>query len=330
MKAIILTNNKADANRVFVQSVKDKISKSLDLDNKVHTKIDITNCNNFCDIEIIFSTWGMPTFTKEEIKQYFPSLKYLFYAAGSVQGFAKEFLECGVRVFSAWRFNAIPVVEYTVSAIIMANKGFFRMVKKGAPRPIKLLYLNKTAGNYNSNVGLLGCGSIGSMVVEKLKNYQLNVFCYDPFLSDERAEKLGVIKKDLDWIFANCSVVSNHLANKKELNNIVDYKLLKSMPDYSTFINTGRGAQVSEMGLIKALMFNWKKYALLDVTKKEPISIFNPLRYMKNVILTPHMAGSACGEVVRMADGMVEACQSVLNNENVDSEVTLQMLTTMA
>lgn len=330
MKAIILTNNTFDANRVFVSEVKQKISAFCDLYDKVLSKKDILDKKNFDDVQIIFSTWGMPNFSKEEISEYFPNLKYLFYAAGSVQTFAEEFLQSGVRVFSAWRLNAIPVVEYTLSAILMANKGLFRMTKKGTPRFVKFDFLNKSAGNYNTNVGLLGCGSVGSMVAEKLKNFDLNVYCYDPFLSDERAEQLGVVKKDLDWIFANCRVVSNHLANKKELNDIINYKLLKSMPKYSTFINTGRGAQVSESGLVKAFIFNLSKYALLDVTKKEPLSIFSPLRYMKNVVLTPHIAGSASGEVVRMADGIVNVCREILAGKAVDCEVTLDMLTTMA
>lgn len=330
MKGLILTNNKYDANRVFVQRVKDEISAACECDGKVYTKRDILQQNSFADIEVIFTTWGMPKFSVEEIKKYLPSVKYLFYAAGSVQHFAKEFLECGVRVFSAWRLNAIPVVEYTTSSIILANKGFLRMTKRWSLRGIKHNYLAKCAGNYNSNVGLLGCGSIGSMVAQRLKTYELNVFVYDPFLSDERAEQLGVVKKDLQWIFAHCSVVSNHLANKAELNNIIDYKLLKSMPKYSTFINSGRGAQVSEFGLARALMFNKSKYALLDVTKREPLSIFSPLRYMSNVVVTPHMAGSACGEVVRMADGMLDCFKKVMGGDVVDCEVSVEMLATMA
>lgn len=159
MRAIILTNNKFDADRVFVKSVKDGIAKLCDCDGSVYSKKDIVGGQNFRDVEVIFSTWGMPKFSAREIEENFPNLKFLFYAAGSVQSFAKEFLERGVRVFSAWKLNAVPVVEYTVSAIVMANKGFFRMAKKGSPRGVKLNFLNKCAGNYNSNIGLLGCGS---------------------------------------------------------------------------------------------------------------------------------------------------------------------------
>lgn len=58
--------------------------------------------------DYVFSTWGMPHFTREEIKKYLPNVKALFYGAGSVQGFAREFLEEGVAVFSAWRQMRFP------------------------------------------------------------------------------------------------------------------------------------------------------------------------------------------------------------------------------
>ena len=64
--------------------------------------------------------------TEDQIAEYFPNLKAVFYGAGSVQGFARPFLKSGVKVFSAWAANAVPVAEYTLSQILLANKGFFQ------------------------------------------------------------------------------------------------------------------------------------------------------------------------------------------------------------
>ena len=55
-----------------------------------------------CDCEAIFSTWGMAPLSTQEIQTYFPNLRAVFYAAGTVQYFARQFLERGVEVFSAW------------------------------------------------------------------------------------------------------------------------------------------------------------------------------------------------------------------------------------
>ncbi|MBQ4047501.1 MAG: hypothetical protein IJC93_03935 [Clostridia bacterium] len=56
----------------------------------------------FAETEYVFSTWGMPQLNEAEIRHLLPRLKAVFYAAGSVQAFARPFLASGVKVFSAW------------------------------------------------------------------------------------------------------------------------------------------------------------------------------------------------------------------------------------
>lgn len=72
----------------------------------------------------------MPAFTEDEIRENLPSLEGIFYALGSVQRFARPFLKCGVKVFSAWTANAVPVAEYTTAQILLANKGFFTAARR--------------------------------------------------------------------------------------------------------------------------------------------------------------------------------------------------------
>lgn len=163
----------------------------------------------------IFSTWGMPGFSEQEIRTYLPHLKCVFYAAGSVQDFARPFLNCGVSVFSAWAANAVPVAEYTVAQIILANKDFFCQTRLLAQKRRDEAERRRTLhiGNFRKKVGLIGCGMIGSMVATMLQNYDLEVLVYDPFLSEEKKRRLKVTPCTLDELFSSCSVVSNHLAN---------------------------------------------------------------------------------------------------------------------
>lgn len=328
MKAIIFTNNKKDAERVFDSSVMEKLNKDHDLHDNILNSQNIEQNIQFVNAaECIFTTWGMPHFSKEEILKYFKNLKYIFYAAGSVQHFAREFLECGVRVFSSWRANAIPVAEYTFAQICLATKGYFYSSKhyyKGTA------YSSKAGGNYNLNVGVLGVGGIGSLVCEKLKAISCKVYYYDPFLNEQRAKDLNITSESLNFIFKNCDVITNHLANKSELTNIINYDLLSLMKPYATFINTGRGKQVEESGLVKAMKRVKTRTAVLDVVAKEPLSPLSKLNRCKNIIVTPHIAGSIGREVVRMAWYMVEDCERLLKGLLPEHEVNLKMLSTMA
>ena len=122
----IFMGEQNNVRRVYSSEVTEALVNEAGLkSDKVVTKEDILS-GEYKDTEYIFSTWGMSHFEKEEIKEYLPSLKAVFYSAGSVQGFAKEFLELGIEVHSAWAANAVPVAEYTVAQIILANKGFYR------------------------------------------------------------------------------------------------------------------------------------------------------------------------------------------------------------
>ena len=98
----------------------------------------------------------------------------------------------------------------------------------------------------------------------------------------------------------------------------------------ATFINTGRGAQIVEADLIRALKEVPTRTALLDVTFPEPPEADSPFWTMQNVFLTPHIAGSMGKEVARMGSYMAEDFTRVLNREAPKWEVTLKMLETMA
>lgn len=329
MKSAFLCNQAINIPRVY----SDAFIEEIGIAPTVFTAEDVRqNPAIFQNTEYLFSTWGMPVFTEEEVRQFFPALKAVFYGAGTVQTFARPFLNQGVRIFSAWAANGVPVAEYTVAQIILANKGFFSSARemKHSGRAVARDVHVKYGGNFDQSVGLIGVGMIGSMVAQRLKDYRLNVLAYDPFLPADRAEKLGVTLCPLDELFSRCSVVSNHLANNAQTQGILEYSLFSRMPAYSTFLNTGRGAQVVEDDLVKVLRERPDLTAILDVTFPEPPVQGHPFYTLPNCILTPHIAGSSGNETRRMGEYMAAEYASFLRGEPCRYEVSLAMLETMA
>lgn len=328
MDKIFLCNNENDIKRVYDERVLSKLGMTHEIYSQGNLK---KNADKLKDVKYAFSTWGMTTLTESEIKSYLPSLEAVFYAAGTVGYFAEPFLKSGIRVFSAAYANGIPVAEYTVSQILLATKGYFQAEKFYHKNlPLSKLRATKVQGNYYAVAGLIGLGVIGSMVAEKLKPFDITVLAYDPFASEEKAKSLGVTLVSLPELFEKCDVISNHLANKEELNDILNYSLFSLMKDNATFINTGRGAQVNEKDLAKALNEKKARTAVLDVQKNEIAPVTGPLFKCKNAIMTPHIAGSTGYEVTRMADYMVDEFNRYLAGEKCNSEVTLEKLKTMA
>jgi phosphoglycerate dehydrogenase-like enzyme len=171
---------------------------------------------------------------------------------------------------------------------------------------------------------------IGKLVIRMLKNYNLEVLAFDPFLPDEKAKELGVKKVDLETIFKESQVVSNHLANNAQTQGMLSGKLFETMLPNATFINTGRGAQVVEADLINVLKKRPDLMAILDVTFPEPPEEGSELYTLPNCILTPHIAGSSGNEVRRMGEYMETEYQNFIQSKPCKYEVTMEMLKTMA
>lgn len=332
MKAILLSADDT-IKRVYPESTLEELRKIQGFEGKVYRKDDVLEKPElFEKTEYIFSTWGMPVFEEDEIKKCFPSLKCVFYAAGSVQRFARPFLNCGVKVFSAWAANAVPVAEYTVAEIVLANKGFYltSRILKGKDNTKARTEGGNYPGNYGAKVGIIGAGMIGKLVINMLKAYKLDVLVFDPFLPDSAADELGVKKVSLEELFSECNVISNHLANNEQTQKMLNYKLFSRMKPYSTFINTGRGAQVVEEDLIRHLTERNDVTAVLDVTMPEPPLEESKLYTLANCVLTPHIAGSSGNEIWRMAEYIVDEYKHYVSGDSCKYEVTLKMLETMA
>lgn len=334
MKKAVLFGNPKQLSYVYSREVLSSLRERLELPEEFLTKAQLLTQPSLCrETEYLFTTWGMEHFERQEIRDLFPSLKAVFYAAGSVQHFAREFLQEGIEVYSAWCANGVPVAEYTVSQIILANKGFFNRCgyfkRKGERRASS--YCSRFPGNFlPTTVGLIGAGMIGSLVAKMLQQYSLRVLCFDPFLSTQRAKELKVEQVELPVLFRESNVISNHLANNSQTVGMLDYSLFSSMKENATFLNTGRGAQIVEMDLVRALKEKPDRTAVLDVTFPEPPEADHPFYKLSNVFLTPHIAGSMSYEVVRMSEYMRDECFALLDGAAVRYRVTWEMLKTMA
>lgn len=333
MKAIFLCEKTDSIIKVYDKNTVGELSRLTEIGEKIYTKEDVLRePSMFADVEFIFSTWGMPEFEKNEIKKLLPSLKCVFYGAGTVQKFARPFLNCGVKIFSAWAANAVPVAEMTVAQIILSNKGYFlthRLYHEKGNRAARDAF-KKCNGNYGETVGIIGAGMIGKLVIQMIKQYNLKVIVFDPFLSDEKADELGVEKCELNELFERGFVVSNHLANNAQTQGMLCYDHFRRMRENAVFINTGRGAQVVEQDLVRVLRERPDLTALLDVTYPEPPVDGHPFYTLPNCLLTPHIAGSAGDEVARMGEYMLDECKTYLAGDPCKYEVSLKMLETMA
>ncbi len=281
------------------------------------------------DLDVIFSTWGMLSLDESTLSKM-PRLRAVFYAAGSVQGFACPFLEKGIRVTTARRANGQPVAEFTLAQIILSLKGYFVNTREYAEKRGNKQGRAVGPGAYGETVALLGCGTIARHLLGLLRHLDIKVLVFDPFMDEREAGQLGVTKASLEECFERAYVVSNHIPNMESTWNTLTGSHFASMRKGATFINTGRGATVENAGFVKSFTVRQDLTALLDVTWPEPLPPDSPIFDLPNVHVSTHIAGSTSTEVTRMGDETIQAFYEWLQSGVIRDEVTLKMLDTMA
>ncbi|MCL2088600.1 MAG: hydroxyacid dehydrogenase [Oscillospiraceae bacterium] len=327
-KALIIADAYA---AVYNEGLIDKIKQKVDLYDRPYKSGEIMqNLGVLSDCEIMFSTWGIPKIDRDFLR-HAPNLKLVLYGAGSVKHFVTDASwDAGVRVCSAWVANDIPVAEYTLANILFGLKRGLQNARTYTESRGQQRTSMSPAGCYHSNVGIISTGAIGRMVISLLKNFEVNIKAYDPYLTEERAKELGVEKTTLEDVFACCDVVSLHTPLLAETRGMITGKHIDSMKQGAMLINTARGAIIREDEMIRSLKERDDLFAVLDVTDPEPPAPDSQLWDMKNILLTPHIAGSMGNECYRNGLYMYEECCRYLDDLPMKWELTREMVKIMA
>ncbi|WP_227025425.1 hydroxyacid dehydrogenase [Streptomyces tsukubensis] len=250
------------------------------------------------DAEILISGWGCPRLTADVLARA-PGLRLVAHAAGTVKSLVTEAVwERGITVSSAADANAGPVIAHTVAVITLAAR---RTLTTAAGYPGGWPRTDARAGADGRTVGIIGASRIGRGVIAELTHADAGyrILLSDPYVTDEEARLLGARRVDLAELCRLASVVSVHAPLLPETTGLLDAGLLAQLPDGGAVINTARGAIVDTQALTRECA-SGRLEAYLDVTDPEPLPPDHPLLALRNVLITPHVAGAQGSEVRRL------------------------------
>ena len=143
----------------------------------------------------------------------------------------------------------------------------------------------------DKTLGVIGLGPIGETLCRKAKTLFKRRLVYDPYISDERFNRSGVIKTDLNTLLAKSHVISLHCNLTAETTRLIDKNAFRKMDQTPILINTSRGLIIDDKALLEALKTNQIHSAGLDVYWEEPPSSRrNELLSHPHVIATGHYA----------------------------------------
>lgn len=278
---------------------------------------------------IAVTSWGNTPIDKEILEEC-PDLKIVAHAAGSVKPVVSDDLwEKGVRVVSSANVLSMGVSETAVGFTISASKNFYALndaIHKGGWPSDK----SQIKDLYDLTVGVVGGGWAGRHYIELMSAYSVNLLLYDPFISAEKAAEMGATKVTFETLLKESDIVSIHAPSIPETYHMFNKDTLALMKKDAVLINTARGSLIDEQALYKHMKAGNLKYACLDVYDPEPPKADNPLRTLKNCIMTPHLAGQANNGLKKIGQHVCEEIERLLAGQKPICEVTKDMLAKMA
>lgn len=267
--------------------------------------------------EILVTGWGCP-YVSPEVLAGMPRLRLVAHAAGTVKHTLDPAVyEAGIVVTHAAEANAVPVAEFTLAAIIFANKRVFELRELYRSDPSRCstwALMDEPIGNYRRTVGLVGASRIGRKVASLLQMLEIDVLLADPFVDETDPLARLAELTDLDDLLARADIVSLHAPSLASTRHMIGARELKLMRDGATFINTARGALVDEAALIAELQTG-RMQAVIDVTDPEIPPSGSPFYTLPNVFLTPHVAGAAGLERLRLGQMVIEEIERFIAGE---------------
>ena len=178
---------------------------------------------------------------------------------------------------------------------------------------------------YSKTLGIVGMGRIGKEIAKRAIAFGMKVMVYDPFITQEIAEKLGVKNVALDELIKACDFMTVHTPLTEETKNLISAKQLSMMKPTAFVINCARGGIINEDDLYNALKEKKIKGAALDVFVEEPPT-GSKLYELENLIMTPHLGASTDEAQLNVAIEIAHCIVDALSNSAIRNAVNYMQL----
>ncbi len=222
----------------------------------------------------------------------------------------------GIIVMNTPGGNTISTAEHAVSMILALSRNIPQAsasTKKGEWKRSKFMGVEL----YAKVLGIIGFGRIGKEVAKRALSFGMRILVYDPFLSRDVAESLGIEVVELKELFQQADYITVHTPMTDETKHMISDKQFALMKKGVRIINCARGGIVDEVALVNALKEGKVAGAALDVFEKEPIAPENELLSLDNVIVTPHLGASTEEAQVNVAIEVAEIVRDALLGKGI-------------
>ncbi|MFB6362542.1 phosphoglycerate dehydrogenase [Paenibacillus elgii] len=228
----------------------------------------------------------------------------------------------GIVVINAPDGNTIATCELTFAMMMSVA----RMIPQAYKKTVGGEWDRKTFVGVelrNKVLGVLGMGRIGSEVAKRAKAFGMEVLGYDPFLTEERAEKLGVKLGSVNDICAAADFITVHTPLTNETRHMISKPQFELMKKGARIINCARGGIIDEMALVEAIDAGIVAGAAFDVFEKEPPAADHPFLNHPKIVVTPHLGASTVEAQENVAIDVSEEVLHILRDQPFKNAVNM-------
>ncbi|MEM1301373.1 MAG: phosphoglycerate dehydrogenase, partial [Pseudomonadota bacterium] len=175
-------------------------------------------------------------------------------------------------------------------------------------------------------LGVIGAGNIGGIVCDRARGLKMKVIAFDPFLSEEKADKMGVEKVELEDLLKRADFITLHVPKTEQTANMITAERIAMMKPGVRIINCARGGLVDEEALAEALKSGHVAGAAFDVFAVEPATD-SPLFNLPNVVVTPHLGAATTEAQENVALQVAEQMSNYLLDGAVENALNMPSMT---
>jgi len=227
----------------------------------------------------------------------------------------------GIVVMNTPQANSIATAEQAIALMLAVSRHI-------APAHASLLEgewrRSDFVGDqlYRKVLGIIGFGRIGRLVATRAKAFGMEVLAFDPFVSEEIAQELGVTLVDLEDLLSQSDYITLHTVLTAQTENILGADTLSKVKPGAIVINSARGKLVDDEAILAGLKSGRLRAAAVDVYREEP-PIGNPLIGHPNVLHTPHLGASTYEAQRDVATQIVDQLLDALRGEDYRNAINM-------
>lgn len=263
----------------------------------------------------------VPSYLTHDVLEKYKNLKWIELITAGYDGIDLAYLKHkGILLTYAKDVFSIQIAEDVFSKILYFN----RHLKNHMKNQEKHLWKFQKSDHelYGSTIGIIGTGSIGKHVAERMKAFKTKVIGYKRHLEHiEFFDKIYTTTDGLYELLKESDYIIIAIPLTKETKYLIDAKALSVMKKNALIVNVARGEIIDQIALKKALMNQQIRGAALDVTSPEPLSKDDTLWDLDNCLITPHNASSSPKVDIRIAIEIIDTFKKYLDQIELDNKV---------